>query len=294
VQARQPEEILSGMPNDIGDGGRVPSFSQRHGYKDFCTAMQVEALDERTRTDLWNMLIYPRYLNQNYPDTDGLVIWCNHLALPRNEYTINHLAGRLDVLLETGEWYEVYDLLEFLVSHTRGSKREETTAIVNNLLALNRAGYRIIDALIVPVTAAEDLESIEAAAASPLTNAAEHIKKAVALFAVRDNPNFAKAIQEATSGAEAAAHVLAYAQGQTLVDSLNFVEKKLPSTLHPALIGGWKMLYGFTGDSGGIRHAAKGDSVSPDQDVALYFIVTCSAFVNLVTSIVARRPEQQS
>ena len=275
-----------------GDSGRRPSFSQRHGHADFDPVVQVESLDERARTDLWNFLVYPKYIDQTYPATDGKIIWCNHLALPLHAYKQYDLSERLRVLVFSGEWFKVYDLLEFFALYTSDFKREQFNELVNNILAVNRAGYRLLDRSVVPITIKEELATVGAAVESPLSSAAGHIKKAVALFAVRDNPNYAKAVQEAMSGAEAAAHELSYGQGQTLVESLNFVSNKLPKALHNALIDGWKMLYGFTGDSGGIRHAAKGDTVEPGQDLTLYFIVTCSAFVNLVTSVVAKRTNQ--
>ncbi|MDT7765699.1 MAG: hypothetical protein QOC63_5119 [Mycobacterium sp.] len=61
------------------------------------------------------------------------------------------------------------------------------------------------------------------------------------------------------------------------------------SDLHPALITGWKNLYGFTSDSGGIRHAGFDGAIQPTQELAQYFLVTCSAFVNLVTSLMSQR-----
>lgn len=191
------------MPNDTSDGGRRPSFSQRHGYMDFSSAMQVESLDDRARVDLWNLIVYPKYLDQPYPDRTGMIIWCNHLGLPRHAYRYGDLADRLNTLVFTGGWYEVYDLIEFFASHTSEFKRDEFNADVNRVLKMNRVGYRVVDTVVVPVTSEHEMDAIVSAAETPLINAAEHIRKAIALFAVRDNPNYAKAIQEAMSGAEA-------------------------------------------------------------------------------------------
>jgi len=55
--------------------------------------------------------------------------------------------------------------------------------------------------------------------------------------------------------------------------------------VHPALLKGWKGIYGFTSDSGGIRHADYQGSVPATQELARYFLVTCSAMVNLLTTL---------
>ena len=275
----------NGMSDDEQVGSREPLFSQRHGLAPYKTAMQVEALDERARTDIWNLVIYPRYLNIAYPANTGEFIWIHHLGLQRDLYAPNLLAAKLNHIIHKGEWYEVYDLVEFLIRHTRIDKRETLVTIVNRTLALNRAGYRVVGSLIVPITSNEEIASIAEATKSPLENAREHVNRALQLFAERDTPNFAKVIHEAISAAEAAAHVLAGNQGGTLAAALASVQTNNPSMLHPALVEGWKRLYGFTGDSGGIRHALKDGTIQPDQTLAQYFIVTCSAFVNLVAAI---------
>ena len=87
---------------------------------------------------------------------------------------------------------------------------------------------------------------------------------------------------QAMSAAEAAAAALAGKQGATLQGALAEIQKSNPPIVHPALIEGWKRLYAFSGDSGGIRHALKEGTMQPDQDLAQYFVVTCSAFVNFV------------
>jgi hypothetical protein len=43
-------------------------------------------------------------------------------------------------------------------------------------------------------------------------------------------------------------------------------------------------------NSGGIRHAADQTTTQPTQALAQYFLVTCSAFVNLVTTLKSGTP----
>ena len=53
--------------------------------------------------------------------------------------------------------------------------------------------------------------------------------------------------------------------------------------LHPALKEAFLKLYGFTSDSGGIRHAMTGKSgFKPTYADAKFMLVACTAFVNFL------------
>jgi hypothetical protein len=273
---------------------RKPAFSQRYGHTDYPTAVQADSLDERTRADLWNFLIHPFCVGEqtradDVPPMDAEVVWMEFLARPIHDYHFSPYFQILHDITYKGEWHRVYDLVEFLAQRIGAYRDEMLVQRANQILATNRAGCRIVDHYVVPITNAGELSAINAAVDSPLSNAGEHIKRAVALFAVRENPNFAKAIQEAMSAAESAAQILADRQGVTLGRALTDVQKKAPTTMHPALLEGWKQLYGFTSDSGGVRHALHEGTAPLEaaQDYAQYFIVTCSAFVNLVAAMKA-------
>lgn len=275
--------------NDGDDGGRAPTFSQRHGYKPFNTEIQIESLNDRTRMDIWNAFVHPLFIAPMTPVVDPEIVWAAHLARERHRYHPSPFEGALHDIVFGHDWYLVYDLLEFLVQSASPHRIEDLQERMNLILAANRAGYRIVDTYFVPISNPAEAAAIETAASSPLREAREHIRRAIALFAVRDNPNFAKAIQEAMSAAEAAANHLAYTEGKTLAEALTIAQRRNVGGLHASLVDGWKMLYGFTSDSGGIRHALKDGSIEPDQNLCQYFVITCSAFVNFVVAATANR-----
>lgn len=73
----------------------------------------------------------------------------------------------------------------------------------------------------------------------------------------------------------------------TLGKALDEMKKSGPY-VHPSLVEGWKKIYGWASDEDGLRHG--GDSApTPDQDLARYVLVTCSAFVNLLTAAEAKQ-----
>lgn len=270
------------MSYDYG-GPRPPTFSQARGYVEYPTAIQVKSLDERLRTDIWN------YVSINYldPRTANPIplqqIWTDHLGELIHNYDYQTLYGQIQLAVIAGPWYGVYDLLQWLTQNTLPGYPSPSDDF-NQILARNRADHRIVDRHVVAITDETELESITSAIGTASTPASNHIKNALELFANRDSPNFAKSIQESISAAESAAQELAGVT-KPLGEALAVVRKQGHPDLHPALINGWKSLYGFTSDSGGIRHAADPTTTPPTQALAQYFLVTCSAFVNLATTL---------
>jgi hypothetical protein len=190
----------------------------------------------------------------------------------------------------------VYNLIQWITQNTiqwppqsAPSDYPSPSDDFNRILARNRADHRIVERNVVAITNETELAAMTGAIGTAPTPASNHIKNALALFANRDSPNFAKSIQESISAAESAAQELAGVT-KPLGEALAVVRKQGHPDLHPALITGWKNLYGFTSDSGGIRHAADRTTTPPSQALAQYFLVTCSAFVNLLTILKAGAP----
>jgi hypothetical protein len=278
---------LDAVSNDYG-GPRPPTFSQAHGYVEYPTAIQVKSLDERLRTDIWNYVL-ANYLDQRTANPIPLQeIWADHLGQPINHYSYGSLFDETQRAVLAGPWYGVYDLIQWLAQNTPFDY-ESPSDDLNRILARNRADHRIVERHVVPITDQTEVAAITEAIATASTPAGNHIKNALALFANRDSPNFAKSIQESISAAESAAQELAGVT-KPLGEALDVVRRQGGSDLHPALITGWKNLYGFTSDSGGIRHAADQTTIQPTQALAQYFLVTCSAFVNLVTTLKSGTP----
>lgn len=280
---------LDAVSDDYG-GPRPPTFSQAHGYVDYPSGIQVKSLDERLRIDIWNYVLV-HYLDRRNPNPIPLqAIWANHLGHMINHYDYGQLVDEIQRAVLAGPWYGVYDLIQWIVQKTpKGRNYRSPADDFNRILAMNRADHRIVDGSVVAITDQTELTAIANAIGTASTPASNHIKNALALFANRDSPNYAKSIQESISAAESAAQELARVS-KPLGEALDVVRKQGDLDLHPALITGWKNLYGFTSNSGGIRHAADQTTTQPTQALAQYFLVTCSAFVNLVTNLKSGTP----
>jgi hypothetical protein len=57
---------------------------------------------------------------------------------------------------------------------------------------------------------------------------------------------------------------------------------KTSATIHPALESGFTKLYGYTSDSGGIRHALTDTAEDPRFSDAKFMLVACSAFTSFL------------
>lgn len=50
--------------------------------------------------------------------------------------------------------------------------------------------------------------------------------------------------------------------------------------MHKALKNAFSNLYGYTSDTGGIRHALSEDNLEVTMEDAKFMLVSCSAFIN--------------
>jgi hypothetical protein len=264
--------------------GRPPTFAQRYGYAPMPEPVQLESLDERTRTDLWNVLRWGLFERRQLT-YDLEQIWWMHFGRRRDGFIEDRLETVLDKLVFQGEWHEVYNFLDFLAAVTP-DRDKAVIERLNDMLGYNRAGYRIVGREVVPITDDTELEAIRSTLSQPTTSPTrQHLEKALQLFADRDNPQYANSIKESISAVESAARDLSGNPSATLGNALDLIAKQGNASIHAALLKGWKGIYGFTSDSGGIRHADYPGSVPATQALAQYFLVTCSAMVNYLTSL---------
>lgn len=177
-------------------------------------------------------------------------------------------------------WYEVYDFVEFVVLHVRNT--EEYEHGINKALETEMAGYRLVQGKIVEITNPTELNAIDAALAqSDFPGASQHLKRALELISDKQKPDARNSIKESISAVESAAKEITELPKATLEDAIKMLEKS--GELHACLKAGFSKLYAYTSDKGGIRHAMLDEPNLAKAD-ALFFLVTCSAFINYLKS----------
>lgn len=136
--------------------------------------VQLESLDERLRNDLWNVL-YSGLLNQYASSTPYSLksFWWHFFGQPVEEYDARKVGYLIKTTVLEREWYEVYDLLEFIAAQTPDYYLDLLKTL-NGVLELNRAGYRIVAGEVVEITDENELQSDGSGATSRFSGAHAH------------------------------------------------------------------------------------------------------------------------
>ena len=110
------------------------------------------------------------------------------------------------------------------------------------------------------------------------------MKSALDLLSDKTKPDYRNSIKESISAVESVSCAITGSKSGMLSDAFKKLEKT--HSLHGALKEGFIKLYGYTSDGDGIRHAMLKESKLTQAD-AIYFLVSCSAFVNYLKSKIA-------
>lgn len=269
----------------------MASFGQRIGQRPLREVVQTESVDDSTRVALWNLMhnFERGLLNTGHAKAETFMksIWATVLERPIDEYFWATTESKIKNRLLKEDWILTLEMVEGFggIIHSQLGERfsDEYRKLANEILAKGLIGYRFIGPELAEVDDDQSASEIDEAIASASSPARTHLQRAVALLADRQNPQYAKVASEAVLAVEATVHDLT--GKKTLGDGVKELGKRgLP--VHPAIIRAWGAMYGYTSDAGGIRHAnINGEEV--DAAMAVYLLVTCSAFVNLLAKVAA-------
>ena len=155
-------------------------------------------------------------------------------------------------------------------------------AEINNVLEAKLSVWRYASGRFVEITNEAELSAVdEAIQQSDFAGASQHLARALELLTDRKKPDPRNSIKESISAVESAAKEITGKPKATLEDAIKVLEGH--GDLHPCLKAGFSELYAYTSDQGGIRHAMLAESNLTQAD-ALFFLVTCSAFINYLKS----------
>jgi AbiJ N-terminal domain 4 len=276
----------------------MAKFSERYGHVPVRSVLQTGSVDDGLRNRLWNLICTTFFASA--PDYSGgrddylpfadnrdvyhvfKNVWHNYFKQTTDSIGTSYFEAlrKLKNYFLDSQWYEVYDVLEFLAdSSAHPGLGERFIDSVNPLLKEELSGYRFVSGRIVPITSEEEIAAIEQALALPdsLKPVREHLNQSLTLLAKRKQAHYRNAIKESISAVESLCKIIVRQGKATLGPALNTVEEqtKLPAVLKQA----FQKLYGYTSDAQGIRHALM-DEPTLDIEDAKFMLVSCSAFVN--------------
>ena len=269
-------------------------FSQRIGIKPIKNMIQKDFIDNDLKNSLWNCLtfFYWNLFEKDQIDANDFQksallkkIWMNFFKnrIDKMPYFFSEYKKFVEKFFFSAQWYEIYDFIEFVqdsyYDQDYPDHNKEFNDFCNNALQKELSAYRFVNGVITEITSETEIESIE----ESINNSDEfipvtiHINRALELLSEKQNPDYRNSIKESISAVEALCSIITNNPKTTLGQALNEIEKN--NSVHPALKKSFSILYGYTSDSDGIRHALLEQSVLKQED-AKFMLVACSAFIN--------------
>lgn len=284
----------------------MPLFSERLGFVAPRDVLQVECSSEDLRISIYNIVheILGDYEHNSIPEEVCEDLWTRRWHKPIDTfplYSYDFYKTLYSWVLD-GDWYNCYDLLEFVYGELRelgafdpdpmrfgyGSFHgqpqpnivKEVHEAINEVLEAEGSGYRFLDGQVAQITNELELATLEQSLDVPdeFSSASAHIEQSLKLLSKKPEPDYLNSVKESISAAESAAICAAPGKNKTLAEAVDAMQRV--NDLHKSLAESWKRMFGYTSDANGIRHGSSGEPVSLDFAFAKYMLVTCSAFVN--------------
>jgi hypothetical protein len=268
-------------------------FSQRKGFREVRKVIQIDEMDKNLRNGLWNALHTNLLLLEGFAYCDdrwktpaifafATKFWGEFLKRPVDTRPgqSNDILHKIREMFFAWDWFEVYDFIEFTAVYYPELARLHNA--INQALENDMGGYRLVGGKIVEITNTTEIECVDKALEQKdFPAAAKHLQRALEMLADRKTPDLRNSIKESISAVESAAKEITKLPKATLEDAIKLLEKN--GELHACLKAGFSKLYAYTSDKGGIRHAMLDEPNLTKAD-ALFFLVTCSAFINYLKS----------
>jgi len=272
----------------------MANFSERNNLNT-PKEIQLNYVDENLKIRIWNILniilfekSQHRSFGGSYYEESQLIniIWINLFNKDADllgTYLGEIKANFKKVFFES-EWHVIYSLIEEIIKDKKGTKFCSTiTDTFNRVLQKENSAYRIVNEIVSPLTNQEEINEIEKSInlSDKYISVRHHIGSSQKLLSDRKHPDYRNSIKESISAVEAICKIITEKENATLGEALKKLGEKVE--IHPALIKGFDSIYGYTNDKNGIRHAMMELSSITYED-ALFFLVSCSSFVNYLIS----------
>lgn len=289
-------------------------FSDRNAIKPENNEIQLKDFDKRTRIQLQNMISV--FYNEVYNHD----LYCGRAHIQefirfvlgtvysesidtRETYDDDPIINMINDTILNGDYDEVLTLVEALIQywdsylrknrgnpyyykHSNGWWIRSIFEAANMCFEQEYIGYRFVDGIIVPISDSYEIEAINGCLDNKYQSVHEHISKANKLLADREKPDYENSIKESISAVEAICEIITETKGAeaTLGNMLKKMEKN-GIEIHKGLKSAFNILYGYTSDAKGIRHAGDIGGHSATFEEAKFMLVACCAFINYLTAL---------
>ena len=192
-------------------------FSERFGFKHVNKTIQIDTMSDELRISLWN-IVYQLYLKQEqqyrsekdylsiHPDEITTLMWVNlwKKEIDKKEpFGYSQFQRSYKQIFFNLEWYEVYDLVEFIVKIDKTRRGVEFKKVINSILEREFSAYRMVNDSLVRNIEEHEIESIEKVINTYKYSGVKiHIQKALEHISDKNNPDFRNSIKESISSVE--------------------------------------------------------------------------------------------
>lgn len=291
---------------------RRGGFSDRQGIKSENTDIQLKNLDNRTRIQICNLIsseyqsLYgdcrswedPKQSFFRYIKSE---VFCQQIDARKTENEDLCFSDINEVIM-TASYDDVLTLIESIAEYWENEFRsyyencryaleQESYGIcekLNKLFKKEYVGYRFIDKQISPISDEIEVDTIKESLEYDLKVVSNHIQKAHGLLADREHPDYENSIKESISGVEAMCEIITGVRGKEA--TLGNMLKKLEQNgvmIHSAMKSAFNILYGYTSDANGIRHAGDIGGKNSTFEEAKFMLLSCCAFINYLKAVSA-------
>lgn len=276
-------------------------FSDRNGIKPESNEMQYKSINDRTRISIVNFIriIYQAAFKydlqyNDYSEKPQLLLKniLFHVYMQQVNYDKVYEPERVFEIINTTIYEADYDEVLTLVEYFSNQIFDYYSGVYesfNLLFKKEYVGYRFVGDIIVPITDENEIDSINESTKVPYAVVRQHISKSIVLLSDREKPDYENSIKESISAVEALCEIFTGIKGKEA--SLGKMLKKIEddgAVIHSAMKSAFNILYGYTSDAKGIRHAGDIGGPSSTFDEAKFMLVSCSAFINYLIGITAK------
>jgi len=218
----------------------MPLFSQRVGIKPISKAFQYEALDQDTRNQIWSVL-YSSVFEYYIPPTPFSIsgsksekveilaknIWISYFKKPIDALRDpRESISEIRKIIIDGIWYEVLDLLEYIIKTYDKSTFTNFKDSINVIFERESCVYRFVELEVLEVTDKTEIDAIEKAI-ELMKPYSKHLSRALELLSDRKKPDYRNSIKESISAIEAICRDICKDEKATLGDALKKLKSKV-------------------------------------------------------------------
>ena len=279
------------------------TFSQRNGYEPLPEAMKLGELSDDLRREVCNVLhrhiedfveiASPPFTDVKFSDTgDGLIRRTLGKFCGITDYSVNtsvqNVLREVEFILISGPFHRVLSFLEILLHELSVSEERRIhfslAGAIQDLLTWHSAAYRLVEeedgpCWFHPCESEEHAnaiaDAIESLHRGGFEGAKQHLRAAAGHI---DGGRHGNAITDSIHAVESVARIIDPKASKTLTPALKSLRDNGLLT-HDALRKAFEILYGYTSDEQGLRHAKIDTAEDPvGVDESVFMFGACASF----------------